>query len=28
MATMRDYYDVLGLDHSASQDEIKRAFRR
>ena len=25
---MRDYYDILGLDNSASQDEIKRAFRR
>lgn len=24
----RDYYEVLGIDKSASQDEIKRAFRR
>lgn len=27
MATKRDYYEVLGLDRSASEDEIKRAFR-
>lgn len=25
---MRDYYDILGLERGASQDEIKRAFRR
>lgn len=25
---MRDYYDILGLERSASQDDIKRAFRR
>ncbi|MGH2603898.1 MAG: molecular chaperone DnaJ [Dehalococcoidia bacterium] len=24
----RDYYDVLGLDRNASQEDIKRAFRR
>ena len=23
----RDYYDVLGLDRGASEDEIKKAFR-
>ncbi len=28
MATKRDYYDVLGLDRSASEVEIKRAFRK
>ncbi len=29
MATQKaDYYDVLGLDRSASPDEVKRAFRR
>ena len=28
MATKRDYYDVLGLGRSASEEEIKRAFRR
>ncbi len=28
MATKRDYYDVLGVDRSASEAEIKRAFRK
>ncbi len=28
MATKRDYYEVLGLDRSASEAEIKRAFRK
>jgi len=28
MATKRDYYEVLGVDRSASEAEIKRAFRK
>ncbi|MFW6126019.1 MAG: molecular chaperone DnaJ [Chloroflexota bacterium] len=28
MAAKRDYYEVLGVDRSASADEVKRAFRR
>ena len=28
MATKRDYYEVLGLDRKASDDDIKRAFKR
>ena len=24
----RDYYEVLGIDRNASEDEIKRAYRR
>src|SRR5579862_2957709 len=28
MAAKRDYYEVLGLGRNASEDEIKKAFRR
>ena len=28
MATKRDYYEVLGIDRSASEEELKRAFRK
>jgi molecular chaperone DnaJ len=28
MASKRDYYDVLGIDRNASEEEIKRAFRK
>ena len=28
MATQRDYYDILGVPRGASDDEIKRSFRR
>ncbi len=28
MAADRDYYEILGVDRNASQEEIKRAFRR
>ena len=28
MATKRDYYEVLGLERTASDDDIKRAFKR
>src|SRR5688572_23139506 len=28
MATQRDYYDILGVPRGASDDDIKRSFRR
>jgi molecular chaperone DnaJ len=28
MATKRDYYEILGISKQATQDEVKRSFRR
>ena len=28
MAEKRDYYEVLGIDKNASEDEIKKAYRK